>query len=242
MRFLFRWAFRLFLVVIVLAVALLLLKDLLLKTFAESQIRARTGMDARIGKLEVQLLSPTVIVEDLKIFNRAEFGGLPFLDAPDLYIEYNPSALSFGTLRLKLVRLTLADVHVVESREGQTNVSFSLDSVTSAQASAHTEPPSFYGLRFAGIDTLNLTAGKIVYSSLRRPGERTEVNLGLKDAVITNVKTLGELQDVLARTALRNGITIDSRSLDVPRSKPDRSTSAPPGAKPNRKSSPGSSP
>jgi len=235
MRFLFRWAFRLFLIVIVLAVALVLLKDVLLKSFAESRIRSETGMDVRIGKLEVGLFSPTVIVEDLKVFNRAEFGGLPFIDVPDLFIEYSPAALTLGAIRLRLVRLNLAEINVVEGRDGQTNVVFALDPLTRNQPTAASTAPTVYGLRFTGIDTLNLSAGKIVYASLRRPGERTEVNLALQNQVLTNVKTFDELEVVLARTALRNGITIDSQAAERPRTKgADRSANASAGKGPRR--------
>ncbi len=87
MRFLVRWTFRLVILAAVLAVALILSKDALLKSLAETQIRAQTGMDVRIGKLELGLFSPTLNVEDFKLYNPAEFGGSPLLDVPDLHVN-----------------------------------------------------------------------------------------------------------------------------------------------------------
>ena len=60
---------------ILLVVALVLSKDTILKALLERQIRAQTGMDAKIGKLSVGLLSPVATVEKFKLYNAPEFGG-----------------------------------------------------------------------------------------------------------------------------------------------------------------------
>ena len=99
-KFAFRWAFRLLIVAIVLVIGLLLLKDTIAKNLAEQRIRRETGFDAKIGKLEVGLLSPKINIENFVLYNPAEFGGSPFLSVPDLHIEYNPDELAFRRLRL----------------------------------------------------------------------------------------------------------------------------------------------
>ena len=65
MKWLFKWTFRLVALLVVLVVALLLAKDAILKATVERQIRAQTGMDVKIGKFSVSLLSPVVAIEYL---------------------------------------------------------------------------------------------------------------------------------------------------------------------------------
>jgi hypothetical protein len=207
MRFLVRWAFRLFILLLVMAVALVLLKDVLAKAAAEHQIRSRSGLEVKIGSLELGLSAPTLTVEDMKIFNPAEFGGSPLLDIPDLHIEYDLRALAGRQIHLRLVRLALTEVNIVEAKDGRTNIVLGLDTFTSGRPGAN----AFFGWDFAGIDTLNLSVGKVKYTSLRRPENATDVVVGLRNEVYTNVKSLAELQNLVTRTLFRNGITITSK-------------------------------
>lgn len=213
MKFLVRWAFRLFILVLVLAVALILLKDILAKALAEHQIRVQSGMDVKIGKLELGLFSPTLTVEDLKIFNRAEFGGSPLLEVPDLYIEYDLGALARRRLHLRLVRLSLTEVNVVENREGRTNLVLALDNLDTRAASLPSADFQYpFGLDFADIDMLNLTLGRVKYTSLRHPDSATEVKLDLRNEIYTNIKSLPELRNLVLNTLFRKGITITSKA------------------------------
>ena len=52
MRFLFRWTFRLLILIIVLAIGLFLTKDALTKWWIVSEFREQ-GMDVQIGQLEI---------------------------------------------------------------------------------------------------------------------------------------------------------------------------------------------
>jgi hypothetical protein len=209
MRFLVRWAFRLFILLLVLAVALVLLKDILAKAFLEHQIRAQSGMEAKVGTVDLGLFSPTITVEDLKLFNRAEFGGSPLLDIPDLHVEYDLAVLARRRLRLRLVRLSLAEMNIVEAKDGRTNVVLGVDLGANGPGS---QGRQVLGLGFAGIDTLNLTVGKIRYTSLRRPENTAEVKVGLRNEIYTNVRSLADLGDLLLRSSFRNGITITTKA------------------------------
>ena len=93
-RFFVRWLFRLFILLVVFTVALILLKDMLVKGLVENQIRARSGMEVKIGNLELGLLAPILSVENFTLYNPAEFGGSAFVDVPDLHLEYEPGALA----------------------------------------------------------------------------------------------------------------------------------------------------
>ena len=118
LKFVGRWLFRLTIVAIVLVVALLLLKDTIFKSVAEYSIRSQSGLDVRIGKLEVGLLSPTVTVENFRLYNPPEFGGGVFLDIPEVHVEYDAAAMQNQKLKFKLIRFNLAELNLVESKTG----------------------------------------------------------------------------------------------------------------------------
>src|SRR6185295_8489860 len=89
MKRIFRWSLRLLIVLVVLLVAVLLVKDPLLKSFAERNLRQSTGMDVSFGKLDAGLFTPTVNLEDFKLYNLPTFGGGPFITIPEMRAEYD---------------------------------------------------------------------------------------------------------------------------------------------------------
>src|SRR5690242_6421016 len=120
-KFIFRWLFRAFILLIVLAVALVLLKDTLIKSFVENRLRKQTGLEVKIDKLEVGMFSSIINMEGFKIYNSPEYGGAPFIDLPELHVEYDRDALALRKFHLNLVRFNLAEVLVVEGKDGKTN-------------------------------------------------------------------------------------------------------------------------
>lgn len=197
-KFVMRWAFRGLILLIVLVVALLLLKDALVKGLAENRLRAETGMEVRIGRFEIALFSPTVTIQEFKVFNPAEFGGGVFVDMPELHIEYSRGALWRRELHLRLLRLNLTELNVIESKDGQTNLGV-LEARQKQRVSG--DHP---GLEFTGIDTLNLTVGTLRHRSMNKPGKVREVKANLNNEILTNVRTGSDLTGVITKVALKN--------------------------------------
>jgi len=125
-KFIFKWLFRLILavvgLVVVAVVVLLLTYNSILKNLIEHNIRAQTGMDAQIGKLDVSLFEPTIEIRDLQIYNPANFGGAPFLNIPEIHIEYDRPALMRRQLHFTLVRLNLAELDIVKNQNNELNI------------------------------------------------------------------------------------------------------------------------
>jgi uncharacterized protein involved in outer membrane biogenesis len=198
MKTLFRWLFRLFLVLMVLVVlaviGALLLKDTIAKSLAEKNLRDGTGMDAKIAKLEVGLMTPTVNLESLKLYNTAEFGGGTFVEMPELRVEYVPREIREGKLHFKTVRLHIAEVNVVKNKNGKTNIDILQGEANKKSGGTNTnrggkKKTDVPGVDFGGIDTLYLTVGKIKYTDLGDPRNNQEIQIGLKDEVGHNLKT-----------------------------------------------------
>lgn len=208
LRWIGRWVFRLVILVIVLLVAAVLLKDTILKAVAEQRIRSQTGLDVHIGKLEVGLLSPTVTLEDFRLYNPPEFGGSVFLDLPEVHVEYDPEALRSRTLKLKLLRFNLGELNIVENQAGLKNVDAIHQRATTGQKQPQktNDPLGEVGFDFGGIETLNLTLSKLKYTSYRNPQTSFERNLGVQNQILTNVKSEKDLQVFLVNLALRQGL------------------------------------
>ena len=209
---LFRWLVYLFIICVVLIVAAVLLLDTVAKEIALKSIRAETGMDAKIGKLSVGLLSPTLNVEKFKLYNTAEFGGSPFLDLEELHVEYDREALRSGKIHFKLIRLDLAEVTLVKNKSGRLN--FERLQKATAHASGTN---SLAGWSFAGIDALNVTIAKARIADLNSPAESEEVDLPIKNEVFTNIHSAKDFLAVAIVLAGQTGVPIGDGGIASPK-------------------------
>jgi hypothetical protein len=200
----FKWAFRLAFIAVVLVVVAFLSKDAILRSVTEHRIRKQTGMDVQIGKLSSGVFSPVVTVRDMKLYNTAEFGGTLFLDVPELHIECDPVALSRRELRIKLMRLNLKTLNLVRNEAGQTNI-FSIMERVREHARGAGKDEVMGDLEFTGVDVLNLTLGKARYVDFKEPGRNREFTLNLENQIFKNVKTEADLYAVLLVVWLRSG-------------------------------------
>ena len=193
---LFRWVFRIVLLLVVvgilLGIGLLLLKDSFAKSLAEKNLRDSTGMDAKIARLEVGLLTPTANIEGLKIYNSADFGGGSFLEMPELRVEYVPEDMRTGKIHFKVLRLHIAEVHVVKNKDGRTNLD-AIHKESKKKSSGQKKKTDTPGVDFGGIDTVYLSVGKITVTDLGNPKNNREIRVNLKDEVGHNLKTEAEL-------------------------------------------------
>jgi len=199
MKWLFKWISRLVFLVIALVVALVLSKDVILKSLVERQIRAQTGMDVKIGKFSAGVLSPVVDIENFKLFNPPEFGGTPFLDIPELHVEYDRFALAGRKLHLTLLRLNLAELNVVRNDAGHTNLT-NLRWKASLRGAGRRD-----GIPFPAIDVLNLSVGKARFIDLKNSKHNREYRPNLQNQIFKNVKSEDDVKGILFMIWLRSG-------------------------------------
>ncbi|MGH7941144.1 MAG: hypothetical protein ACREE6_03895 [Limisphaerales bacterium] len=187
-KWIIKWIFRLALLAVALVVAILLSLNTILRILIEHNIRARSGMDAEIGRVELGWTEPTIEIRDLKIYNPPSFGGTPFLNVPEIHIEYDRAALLKKELHLTLLRFNLAELDIVRNRKGQINI-FTVGKLP--QKSAGLSLPSFKketGYDFAGIDALNVSFDKAKYIDLQNSRNNREQRFGLQNCVVPDVK------------------------------------------------------
>ena len=224
MKFIFKWLFRLFLLVVVLAVVLVLPLDTILRVVAEHRIRTQTGMDAEIGQFHLGLLEPVVTIKDFKLHNPPAFGGTPFLSIPEIHVEYDRNALTKNQIHLTLLRFNLGELDVVKNAEGQTNL-FALGVTVPAKGAPGggsqqlKEFKQRTGLDFQGIDALNVSVGTVRFIDLNDQRNNREQNIGIDNLVLKNVKTPADLAGLAALVALRGsevfGVLVDQKNSNA---------------------------
>lgn len=199
MRKLLKWVFRIVLLLVLLVIALLIFRNPVAKFATEWQIRDETGMDVKIGKLEIGIASSVIRIENFKLTNRREFGGSIFLDIPELYVEYDRNALASGKFHATLVRFAMAEVNIVKNKAGQTNIYVLADRIEKRH-----RHKKYRETEFGGVDTLQLTLGKARYVDLRTPANNYEFNFYLQNETVKNVKSEHDLTGVILLAVIRN--------------------------------------
>ena len=187
MKWLFKWALRLVLLVVALVVVLLLSKDTIFRIVIENRIRSRTGLDVKIGKYSSSIFSPVITIENLRIYNTAEFGGTPFLDVPEIHLELDAAAFARREVHFTLARVHLAEFDVVRNQAGLTNL-YSIVEKVRREKKAHKEK-LFGDFKFTGVDTLNVTIGKSRYIDLQDTRNNCEAAIDLRDQVFSNLSS-----------------------------------------------------
>jgi uncharacterized protein involved in outer membrane biogenesis len=205
MKKLFKWGFRLLLLLIALVVALVLFRDSIAKAAAERHLRSATGMDVTIGRVTIGLKSPTITIQNLVLMNTADYGGSRFLDVPDFHIEYDLAGLLSRRIYLKLLRFNLGEIHIVQNKNGKTNLQ-ALGDRTRQRKQTGTPTESKPG--FQGIETVNLSIGRFKYTSYKTPANNQEVWVGVRNETVKNVKSTKDLEPLIARIALQKGVPI----------------------------------
>lgn len=206
---LFKWIFRIALglvaLIVIVAVIFLLSYNSILRNTLQHQIQAQTGMDAQIGSFKLALLSPTLRLQNVTIANPPEFGGAPFLNFPEIYIEYDRAALAKKEIHIELMRINLAELDIVKNQNGQTNI-FAFAQLPASHGKA-AAPGKFdfkkqTGYDFQGIDQLNVSIGKVKFIDLANPQNDREQNIGIQDFVMPNVKRSRDLDSLWVRIYL----------------------------------------
>jgi uncharacterized protein involved in outer membrane biogenesis len=203
MKKLFKWVFRLLIVLVILLVLLVAFIDPITKAGAERLIRSRTGLETHIGHVSVGLKNPTISLNDCRLLNPPELGGSPFLNVQEFFLEYDRSALASGKIHLTAVRLNVSELHVVQNREGRT----SLDITRERRQQRETDKsPIQPRAEFQGIDALTLSLGRFKFTSNKNPTNNLEVWVGLKNETVKQVKSAEDLKPLFGRLALEKGI------------------------------------
>jgi len=208
-KWIFKWLLRLFVLAVVLVVVFFLSLNSILRVAIEHNIRANTGMDAEIGRFKLGLTEPTITIENLKIYNPPSFGGTPFLEIPEIHVEYNRNAFARRELHFTLVRFNLGELDIVKNAKGETNIfSLGVPLPKNPPGRANRQLNEFKkrtGLDFTGIDVLNVSVGTLKYIDLQDQRHNRTQKVDIDNQVIPNVRTPADLAGLVVLIGLRSG-------------------------------------
>ena len=205
-------------------VAILLLLGLLsfdwiVKRAIQSRVNSSGMAEVEIGSLDIGLFRPHLQVRDLKVFGQSQFGGVQILDLPELRVEYDREALKRQELQVRLLRIRLNELTLVDGFAGsQTNMFQRLQGY-SELVNAYTNRlgeltnraelargQRVGNLTFAGIDRLELTLGRVRFMDLKDPMAEKVAALNINRRVLTNLVGLQGVAplatELLVRTTL----------------------------------------
>jgi uncharacterized protein involved in outer membrane biogenesis len=186
-----KWLFILLAVSAALVVGFLFSKDAIAKAAVEQQIRAQTGMDVKIGKFSLSVLSPIATIENLTLANPADFGGVPFLNIRELHIQFDREALAHRELKLKLLKLNIAELAVVKNDRGETNI------VNLAAAPKPTKTSEM--IDFKGIEVANFSISKAAFVDLKNQKNNRQFTWNVQNQVFRNLNSSGDFYHVFVQ-------------------------------------------
>ena len=202
MRFLFRWTFRLLILILVLAIGLFLTKDALTKWWIVSEFREQ-GMDVQIGQLEIGFpLNSSIAANKITVFNLPEYGGSAMLKIDDLYIDCDFSELMNFRRKLKphfrQIRIRIKEFNLVETNQGSRNLISLPDAIakTTAQLALDDSPLYFT------VGNLNFSWSNLSFTSISANGSTTGSNkmtINIENHISQDLKTLKDLRPLFTK-------------------------------------------
>jgi hypothetical protein len=206
-------------VLITLLVVGLLSFDWIVKRTIQSRVNASGVAEVEIGSLNIGLLRPHLEVRNLKVFGQSQFGGVQILDLPELRVEYDRDAFKAQELKLRLLRIRLNELTLVDGFAGGDTNMFQRLQGYSELIVAYTNRLSEVTNRldlasaqrignatFTGLDRLELTVGRVRFLDMKDPLSEKVATLNINRRVMTNITDLSGMaplaMELLVRTTL----------------------------------------
>ncbi len=202
---------------LVVVVGLLLLSKNAIATMAMTGgVKAITGLDLKIRRLDVSLLRTKLDVQGLQVMNPAGFMDPVMVDIPELFVDFDLPAVLRGRPHLEELRLHLNELVVVKNAQGQVNLQ-SLKAVRASQERSAKPSPQLPAAPLL-IDTLELYIGKVIYKDYSAPTPQVrEFNVNIQEQFhhVTNPQVLAGLiiTRALAQTTIANLANLDVSAL-----------------------------
>lgn len=180
---------------LVLVGGVLYFKDAILRTVTEYNVRRETGMEAKIGELRLGLTSTSLLMKDFKIINPKEFGGAPFFQVPEVYVELDAEKAAEGRLHFKELRFNLAEVNIVKNKDGKLNLDHIQEALEKSEVfrKRKKKSPNEEDFTFEAIDRMFLTVRAIKYTDLQEPANSYKTDLGIQNEEVKNIKSEEDL-------------------------------------------------
>jgi uncharacterized protein involved in outer membrane biogenesis len=217
MKKLFKWVFRVVLLAMALLAILILFRNPILRGLAEQQLQKETGMETILGRVRIDLRSPIVRFENVRLISPAEFGGRLFLDLPEVRLEYDSVGLLFRRIRLRRAAFRLDEIRLVRTAQGRTNLEALRERLAEGRLA---ERLARWDWQYDGTESVAFSIGRLKYFDAREPEKSEEVHVGLRDVTLTRLRSGEDILVELARIAKSRGAVWTAEALAPGRAKP----------------------
>jgi uncharacterized protein involved in outer membrane biogenesis len=217
MKKLFKWLLRLVILAVGMVAVVVLFRNPILRLAAERQIQRETGMETILGRVRVDLRSPVVRLENVRLISPPEFGGRLFLDLPEVRLEYDSVALLFRRIRFRQITFRLDELRLVRTAQGGTNLEQLREQLAHGRLSERLARRDW---EYDGTDTIRFSVGRLKYLDAREPGKSEEVYIGARDVTLKRLRSLEDVTDTLSRLAEGRGAFWTAEALSQGRLRP----------------------
>jgi hypothetical protein len=176
-------------------VLLVVARNQIIKAGASATIKAISGLDLHIGKLDVGIFRPAIEIKDLQMLNPSSYPEKMMMDLPGLYVKYDLPSIMKGTIHLPELKIDLREFVVVRVPGGQMNV----NTLQALQPKGGGKPPQI------AIDIMELNIGKVIYKDYSGKGspKTSEFDINLHERY-ENITDANKLVALIVSKALAN--------------------------------------
>ncbi len=207
----FKALFVICILVVVLIGVLFVFRNQVVKFVVSTGVKKVTGLKLDITDLNLGIPETVIGINGMQIYNPKGYEDRLMVDMPEIYVDYDLSAILKNDIHLKEVRIDLREMIIVKNRDGELNID-SLKIVKSAeqdQVAVEKEKPKEEKKKTNfRVDHLKLKIGRVVYkdySSGPKPSIK-EYDLNIDDSYdnITDPQALARL--ILVRALINTNI------------------------------------
>ena len=189
-----RWVVGGLAVLVVLLVGVLLARNPILKAITKQGIEESTGLRVEIGELESAFGSASIHIRDLRLYNPMEYGGALMASAPEVLLDIDAEQAAEGRLHFRNLKLNLTELNVVKNLKGRFNLEGVEKKIRERLERRKRKKNQDFEFEYGGIEHMELTLGTVSFTDMARPKRSRSFDLGVKDEVVSDLKTEDDLQ------------------------------------------------
>ena len=180
-------------VIVTLVLALVIAKDVIIKTSIEKGVELVTGLKLTMQTMKVGIIKQVVDIKGLNLHNPESFKDRTMIDMPSIYVDYDLGAIFQNKIHMQNMKIDLKEFYVIKNEKGELNI----DSLKVVQAQKEGKKAQEKKAPQIQIDTLELKIGKVIYKDYSKGAtpmvQEFDINLNEKYTNITSPYTLVSL-------------------------------------------------
>ena len=140
--------------ILILFILVIAARNFIVQTLVTKGIEALAGVKVEMQKINIGLISPTVEISSLKVYNPSGFANRLMADIPLIYVDYDLGGFLKNRVHLNKIKIEIRELSVVLNEQGKLN--FNSLAMLMPKPGGN-KPPE------VNIDELYLKIGKVGY-------------------------------------------------------------------------------